>query len=791
MYSRKYRFTALILSVVMMISLLTGCSSTETPQSQPEEPMPVATQTPMITPTPEPTPEPLREELFTKTVRDFEGYPVETFDDSGETNFIVYQKELKQLSREESTNILVQADFDNQVFVFENPDESLVNCQVGDTFLMPNSSSEFSSFAFSVESFEINDNTITINGSQPAMEDIFAYAEVNTDISLEQYASSADDSDDENSDSAGLPDVYISNDYPLGIFLDKTINADFGVVDVTTTQWISFDNFHLEMYFFPEEHYIYTNCWVDSNYGFSIDVGAEGDSGTTVHDPLSVNLCPKPIPVPVGAALGVQFDPIAEIDFSGKLSGDLTWSAAGRAGYKFSCGLLTENEIPHLTWQKLKEPETNINLKKLEGKCSFALDFKLFIGIKNVGEIYASPVVGVEFIGKPDKTAGKKEEAMNIDSVHDCDLCIDGDAEAFFEMRLGAHFCLKKSVNGAKGVYPRVVGTLLRFVWNKGDFYISRIDDEFDWGFEECPHIRYRCVVEVADKDRFKLADVDVVATYEDGRTEKKTTTKDGYALVYLPYGAHVVSASKGSDSNSKVVTMGKEPVSVLILLNESKKVYFLYDIDKMGIGQPGVSGTIDDFPELKQLILDKYPGVTFHNMSDGSKPEQYKVGDVIIKYRNEASHWGNYENGVLTEGVMNYTQNGFDVFLFDKYEAEYCIFNSWWYATWENPSRNKNDYTVYYDVDDFLPCGVAVEDNLVTRIGVVEEHSHPNINSRKIAPLKVGSFENSLSEKVTEHFKNATIEHISNILPVVDAILDREAPICNAIENYVTRTAG
>lgn len=787
MYSRKRRFTALILSVVMTISLLTGCS-TESPQSQPEESVPVAIQTPTPTPQPTPaaTPEPLREELFTKTVRDFEGYPVETFDDSGETNFIVYQKELKQLSRDEGINILVQADFDNQVFIFENPDENLLNCQPGQTFLLPNNETEANGFAFNVESSTVDGNTITINGSKPDMEDVFAYAEMNMDISLGQDAS-AEESSSEDSGTSESNDKVVVEHIPLGFPVSQHFNVDFGKVDVGADTSIVFESFHIEYYFFPEELYFYSNCWLNSSYTTSIYAGSEADFGTDIHDPLRFSFFKAPLPVPFGAAIGLQLDPVLELDFTGKISGKASWQGSSQNGFQFSCGILTELIVPHMTAIQRMDPKCDLEFE-MEGTASIALDLKFFVGLKNVAEIYASPVVGMEFTGKPDKTAGKTEEGPDIDSVHDCDVCIDGDLESFASLNVGGKLCL---TNGNKTIYPRIDGSIIRLSWFNRDFYISKIDNKLEWGFTECPNIRYRCTVEVGDKDRYKLSGAAVTAKYEDGRTESKTTGKDGYALVYLPYGAHVVTASKSGDQNSKVVTMGREPISVQISLNENKKIYFLYDIDKMNIDEMDalgdyIPGTIDDFPELKQLMLDNYPGIIFYNTSDGTRPEDIAPGDIIITYISKSKPWvATYGSSgtpdfMLYEGKMLCYNNGLTVYQYNKYKDDYYLFRSWWSLTSSGQYFDDPDFTLFYQVSDHAECNLSFTADYEPIHGEdIPGHNHSDIIHYTKANLKAGHFSVAISPETNSHFRRATVEHIKSIFPVIDAAMNEDWPVC------------
>ena len=75
-----------------------------------------------------------KEQIFTKTIHDFEGYTVENLDEQEDTNFIVYAKGVKEITMTDRRNVLIAADEAEMTYTFNKADETLTNIQSGDVF---------------------------------------------------------------------------------------------------------------------------------------------------------------------------------------------------------------------------------------------------------------------------------------------------------------------------------------------------------------------------------------------------------------------------------------------------------------------------------------------------------------------------------------------------------------------------------------------------------------------------------------------------------------------------------
>ena len=102
------------------------------------------------------------QELAVATVDDYDEQYVVNLDESEDTNFFVLSEDTIVAESSEEENTLVSADYDNEVYVFENINDSIRYLSEGDYFYaQPN---DMDMVAVNVESIEIDGDTATIRG---------------------------------------------------------------------------------------------------------------------------------------------------------------------------------------------------------------------------------------------------------------------------------------------------------------------------------------------------------------------------------------------------------------------------------------------------------------------------------------------------------------------------------------------------------------------------------------------------------------------------------------------------
>lgn len=95
-----------------------------------------------------------------------------------------------------------------------------------------------------------------------------------------------------------------------------------------------------------------------------------------------------------------------------------------------------------------------------------------------------------------------------------------------------------------------------------GDFYYSKDFNEFD--FTTCPHISYRIIVTVENKQGQAVSDVLV--------NNKNGTDQNGQATLYLPNGTHTltVTSQKGTELGNKEITVKNNEKKVEVEVDDN-----------------------------------------------------------------------------------------------------------------------------------------------------------------------------------------------------------------------------
>ncbi len=123
------------------------------------------------------------QEIKAADINDFEPEYVVNLDEKEDTNFVVLKEGTKMAASSETTNTLVSADYENNVFVFENADATITELKQGDYFYIQPDVENL--IAIIVESIEIADNQVTIIGNDENIEDLFSFVKI--EINAEEH----------------------------------------------------------------------------------------------------------------------------------------------------------------------------------------------------------------------------------------------------------------------------------------------------------------------------------------------------------------------------------------------------------------------------------------------------------------------------------------------------------------------------------------------------------------------------------------------------------------------------
>ena len=116
------------------------------------------------------------QEILEADIYDFNEEQVINFDESEDTNFIVLSDDTVISESTEDENVLVTADYDSNVFSFENADENIRSMEFGQyLYIQPN---ETDIIAVAVDSVETDGDITTVKGSDEPIDDMFDFIKI-------------------------------------------------------------------------------------------------------------------------------------------------------------------------------------------------------------------------------------------------------------------------------------------------------------------------------------------------------------------------------------------------------------------------------------------------------------------------------------------------------------------------------------------------------------------------------------------------------------------------------------
>ena len=173
---------------------------------------------------------------------------------------------------------------------------------------------------------------------------------------------------------------------------------------------------------------------------------------------------------------------------------------------------------------------------ELKGEVSVFIGISLEPKVKVLSDEVAMVGASAQVGGEANATLAKDKGPTQ---KHVCKTCVEGTINAKGEVNFKVSF-----FNNDKLTYTQ--GTSLKA--KIGEFYYSEDFNEF--AFTTCPHISYRIIVTVKNKQGQAVKDVLV--------NNENRTDQNGQATLYLPNGTHTltVTSQKGTELGNKEITV-------------------------------------------------------------------------------------------------------------------------------------------------------------------------------------------------------------------------------------------
>ena len=533
------------------------------------------------------------QEFFSKTTEDFAGHEILNLDDDTTNNFAVYADGTYVVKESESEVKLSEKDETAGKYVFENADEAFLALKSGD--ILSYECSDGSLVIIKIDSVSIKGKTVTIYDKDTEMEDVFDYVKIDSEASTEEATVDASTCG-EGVTYNGLVDSDETAPQKIDIDVSESKSHSFDIKNNDIT-----GNFKLQLKtglkLYITSSYRYLELRMDYTKSVSISIKKKCKK----EFPL-ITLGYSPVP-----GVYIEVKPVFVVEGSGKVS--LNGTLKGTIG----CAVESDTGIRNLTSMPSFETELKGEVTVFIG---ISLEPKVKVLSDEVAMVGASAQVGGEANATLAKDKGDSQKHM-------CKTCIEGTINAKGEVNFKVSF-----FNNDKLTYTQ--GTSLKA--KIGDFYYSEDFNEF--AFTTCPHISYRIIVTVKNKQGQVVKDVLV--------NNENKTDQNGQATLYLPNGTHTltVTSQKGTELGNKEITVKDSAKKVEVEVDDNV-------IDGLRVKQVscarGQSGVITEDGSLWMWGNNE-----FGQLGDGTT--ETKKNPVKIMEHVKSIDLDTYHSGAITE---------------------------------------------------------------------------------------------------------------------------------------------
>lgn len=493
------------------------------------------------------------QEVKAADIYDFDAERVVNFDSSPDTNFIVLSEDTVISESNENVNTLISADYDKGEFVFSNASDVLTDLKKGqDVYIQRDDSS---SIAVKVESVQINDDTLTIKGSDEDAGDIFEFVKIET---IADTNNCTYDLAEEEGLEISEPDRY-SGGNNLESYMASGSKDEVMQSGATLSFPVKYENkdktlkiegkislgINVKLNFYKKLNYTYTDLGVEMPT--SVSVEAEGSTSDYLSFPLAEFIVAPPIPI-----ANITFE--IKIETKASVSVKLETSMKPKFGFTFD----SDKDDAPKTYSK-NEDDSKKSSIELEGKIYFGLVIEPSLNLisKHICSVKFKVSVGFEITGKTSLTFnGDNSLESNLfvsadtsgDSIHPCGTCIEGEI----------NFVTEVSGNFTFLNFMEFKITLAKITKKISDWYFSTTKG---FGAGTCPNIAYKLTVNVVTDDKEVLKNG--IITIDD---QEIALNGNDSVSIYCKNGQYSLSLmNKDMSTYSQYVTIhdGKKTIAI------------------------------------------------------------------------------------------------------------------------------------------------------------------------------------------------------------------------------------
>uniref|UniRef100_UPI0025D95B84 leucine-rich repeat domain-containing protein n=1 Tax=Ruminococcus sp. TaxID=41978 RepID=UPI0025D95B84 len=524
------------------------------------------------------------QEILATDITAFDQEQVVNLDEDESTNFLVINEDTVKAESSEEQNTLVSADYDNNVFVFDNADESIASLQEGEyLYIQPD---EDNIIAVNVDSVEKDGDTVTVSGNDD-IDDMFEFIKIesNGDFDKVEIDTSAADEGvsfpnvDENGDVVVSDDgtfefEYESPQYDLkyDVSASKTFSLD-SLLDPTTSDTKPNDPYYdlsakradkatgtitisLNFNFFKKFGDTKAELTVKVSPAFTVTDGITGggfyESSSPKARSLAATIAKIKIPLSIPSTV-VEVSPRLFVDFSGKITFSIKWDSVG--------GFYYENGETEFKAEIFDEKNVDVSLK-ISGEIYAGLELKLYVEVvsEKIAAIGLDIKAGIRVKAEADlgkiyeqyeKNSSEPPDKVIVDHdkgnwYHACKFCVKATTD--FVLKINLDLCVLRKKNSL---------TLCEFSFNL-PFLGLYFSSENGFGVGECDYNRFRTTFMVLNK-----ADMGYIpAVVKLG--DKETTVGGSGATFYCLPGSYKYTITYGGETlESGTVTVKNSPLDL------------------------------------------------------------------------------------------------------------------------------------------------------------------------------------------------------------------------------------
>jgi hypothetical protein len=521
---------------------------------------------------PAPTIDLPEEEIFTKTIHDFEGHRIENLDQKENTNFIAYAKGVKEITVSSTTNTLLNADYENLSYTFTNADKALRSLRKGDVFFAPISEACPEGVTAKVKKIEKSGDQVTVYSEELGFADLFEYIDIFMEVPVEMPSPSLKDN----------RFITLSNNRNTTRVPTKntvTGKAVFtkGPATISFETYVTIQTVTVKLRFSRENMQLFCDLLMDTTYGGFMDLEGEWSP-----DQWKKTLAVVPLRIGALITIPVELNAIASVD--GKTSSHLEFKESRQTGFTSS---VSSRNCTYQPINQVLNPMNFINsyCGKMEAQANLALEAKPTLRIGFLGKFYGSFTHGLNITAQmgPLVEIPEKEDDSTI---HLCDICVDGDLNYFSKLGIGLEVKLSEKLEkiieidevsdaledaGVEVDEEHVGITVNTFTKKIADFYVTELDEKWDFGWGICPNMRYKTTVTLKDSKGNPASNTKLTLYLPDETQEQVTADQDGIAVVYLPAGNNTLKARLGKDFGRCDLQIKDQPTEAEIAMRETE----------------------------------------------------------------------------------------------------------------------------------------------------------------------------------------------------------------------------